>query len=86
MNVCKKFRKNRSRWRRQYAMLERKSAEAERRQQWDAVERIHEALVCMEQPAGFKPCCNCKRRGCPAHFDGFVSWDPMNENLHQVRI
>ena len=86
MNVCKKYRRSRKRWLSRYMELEQRMTEAEQQEKWDRAERIGEALLDMEEHTGFKPCCSCKRRGCPAHFDGFVSWDPMNENLHQVRI
>ena len=86
MEVCKAFRENREKWQRRYAELERRCEDAEQQGNWDRAERIGEALAEMEQHAGFKPCFSCGKRGCPAHFDGFASWDPMDENLHQARI
>ncbi len=86
MDVCRKFKENRRKWVRRYAELERRYAEAEQQKKWDRAERLGEALVEMEQHSGFQPCFQCGKLGCPAHFDGFVSWEPMDDHLHQIRI
>ena len=86
MKVCKAYLEFRTTWKRRYAELERRCEEAERMEQWDRAERIGEALAEMEQHSGFKRCYSCGRKGCPAHFDGFVSWEPMDENCHMVKI
>ena len=86
MEVCKRFKDKRKKWLRRYAELERRCEEAEQQEKWDRAERIGEALADMEQHSGFQKCLMCRKKGCPAHFDGFASWEPMNENLHQVRI
>lgn len=86
MKVCKVYLEFRTTWKRRYAELERRYEEAERMEQWDRAERIGEALVEMEQHSGFKKCFSCGRKGCPAHFDGFASWEPMDENCHMVKI
>ena len=90
MKVCKAYQKARAAWKRRYAELERRYEEAERAEQWNRAERIGEALAEMEQHSGFielngKPC-SCGRKGCPAHFDGFVSWDPMGETTAQIQF
>ena len=79
MKVCKAYQKARAAWKRRYAELEQRYEEAERTEQWDRAEHIGEALAEMEQHSGFKKCFSCGRKGCPAHFDGFVSWEPMDE-------
>ena len=84
MGVCQEFKENRKRWLRRYMELERCMTEAEQQQKWDRAERIGEALLEMEEHSGFKTCFSCKKRSCPAHFDGCVSWNPMDENLHPV--
>ena len=84
MEVCREFRENRKRWLRRYKELERRMTEAEQQQKWDRAERIGEALLDMEEHTGFTPCFSCAKRSCPAHFDGCVSWNPMDENLHPV--
>jgi len=84
MGVCQEFKENRKRWLRRYIELERRMTEAEQQQKWDRAERIGEALLEMEEHSGFKTCFSCKKRSCPAHFDGCVSWNPMDENLHPV--
>ena len=86
MGVCDEFRENRKRWLRRYKELERRMTEAEQQQKWDRAERIGEALLEMEEHSGFKTCFSCEKRSCPAHFDGFASWAPMDENLQPVRI
>ena len=86
MEVCKAYLEARAKWKRRYAELEAKEREAERTEQWDRAERIGEALAQMEQNSGFKKCFSCGRKGCPAHFDGFVSWEPMDENCHMVEF
>jgi len=86
MEVCKRFKDKRKKWLRRYAELERRCEEAEQQEKWDRAEQIGEALIEMEQHAGFQPCFNCNKKDCPAHFDGFAAWDPMDEKLHQVRI
>ena len=86
MEVCKAYLEARATWKRRYAELERRYEEAERMEQWDRAERIGEALAELEQHSGFKKCFSCGRKGCPAHFDGFVSWAPMDENCHMVKI
>lgn len=84
MEVCQEFRENRKRWLRRYMELEWRMTEAEQQEKWDRAERIGEALLDMEEHSGFKTCFSCKKRSCPAHFDGCVSWNPMDENLHPV--
>ena len=84
MGVCQEFKENRKRWLRRYMELERRMTEAEQQEKWDRAERIGEALLDMEEHTGFKPCFSCEKRSCPAHFDGCVSWNPMDENLHPV--
>lgn len=86
MKVCKAYLEFRTTWKRRYAELERRYEEAERMEQWDRAERLGEALAEMEQHSGFKKCFSCGRKGCPAHFDGFASWEPMDENCHMVKI
>ena len=86
MKVCNAYLEFRTTWKRRYAELERRYEEAERMEQWDRAERIGEALAEMEQHSGFKKCFSCGRKGCPAHFDGFASWEPMDENCHMVKI
>ena len=86
MEVCEEYKKNRRKWMRRYAELERRYKEADRNEQWDRAERIGDALADMEQNSGFQKCLMCRKKGCPAHFDGFASWEPMDENLHHVRI
>ncbi|HCG27063.1 MAG TPA: hypothetical protein DE060_11760 [Lentisphaeria bacterium] len=84
MKVCKAYQKARAAWKRRYAELEQRYEEAERTEQWDRAEHIGEALAEMEQHSGFKKCFSCGRKGCPAHFDGFVSWEPMDENCRII--
>ena len=84
MGVCQEFKENRKRWLRRYMELERRMTKAEQQEKWDRAERIGEALLDMEEHTGFKPCFSCAKRSCPAHFDGCVSWNPMDENLHPV--
>ena len=84
MGVCQEFKENRKRWLRRYMELERRMTEAEQQEKWDRAERIGEALLDMEEHTGFKPCFSCEKRSCPAYFDGCVSWNPMDENLHPV--
>ena len=84
MGVCQEFKENRKRWLRRYMELERRMTEAEQQEKWDRAELIGEALLDMEEHTGFTPCFSCEKRGCPAHFDGCVSWNPMDENLHPV--
>lgn len=86
MKVCKAYQKARAAWKRRYAELERRYEEAERAERWDHAERIGEALAQMEQNSGFKKCLSCGKRGCPANFDGFVSWEPMDENCRMVEF
>ena len=86
MGVCQEFKENRKRWLRRYMELERRMTEAEQQEKWDRAERIGEALLEMEENSGFRPCFSCKKQSCPAHFDGFASWEPMNENLQLVRV
>ena len=86
MDVCEEYKENRQKWMRRYAELERRYEEADRKEQWDRAERIGDALADMEQNSGFHKCLMCRKKGCPAHFDGFASWEPMDENLHQVSI
>lgn len=86
MKVCKAYLKARATWKRRYAELERRHEEAECAEQWDRAERIGEALVEMEQHSGFKKCFSCGRKGCPAHFDGFVSWDPMDSSCKTIKL
>ena len=84
MKVCKAYLKARAAWKRRYAELEQRYEEAERTEQWDRAERIGEALAEMEQYSGFTKCFSCGRKGCPAHFDGFVSWEPMDEKCRII--
>ena len=84
MGVCDEFKENRKRWLRRYMELERRITEAEQQEKWDRAELIGEALLDMEEHTGFTPCFSCEKRSCPAHFDGCVSWNPMDENLHPV--
>lgn len=86
MKVCKAYLKARAAWKRRYAELERRYEEAERAEQWNRAFRIGEALVEMEQHSGFKKCFSCGRKGCPAHFDGFVSWEPMDSSCKTLRL
>ena len=86
MEVCKAYKENRKKWLRRYAELERRYEEADRKEQWNRAERIGEAILEMEEHSGFAKCFSCGKKGCPAHFDGFASWEPMDENLHPVRI
>lgn len=78
MKICKDYLKARTAWKRRYAELERRYEEAER------AERIGEALAELEQHSGFTKCFSCGRKGCPAHFDGFVSWEPMDEKCRII--
>lgn len=78
MKVCKAYLKARAAWKRRYAELERRYEEAER------AEHIGEALAELEQHSGFTKCFSCGRKGCPAHFDGFVSWEPMDEKCRII--
>ena len=82
MEVCQAYMDARAKWKRRYAELEAK----ERAEDWFRVESLGEALVHMEQHSGFKKCLSCGKRGCPANFDGFVSWDPMDENCRIIEI
>ena len=82
MEVCQAYMDARAKWKRRYAELEAK----ERAEDWFRVESLGEALVHMEQHSGFKKCLSCGKRGCPANFDGFVSWDPMDENCRMVEF
>ena len=84
MKVCKAYLKARAIWKRRYAELEQRYEEAERAEQWSRAERIGEALAEMEQHSAFKKGYSCGRKGCPAHFDGFVSWEPMDENCRII--
>ena len=86
MEVCQAYMDARAKWKRRYAELEAKEREAERAEDWFRVESLGEALVHMEQHSGFKKCLSCGKRGCPANFDGFVSWDPMDENCRIIEI
>lgn len=86
MKVCKAYLEFRTTWKRRYAELERRYEEAERMEQWDRAERIGEALAEMEQHSGFKKCYSCGRKGCPAHFDGFASWNPMDKMTAQIQL
>ena len=86
MEVCKAYLEARAKWKRRYAELERRYEEAERAERWDHAERIGEALAQMEQNSGVKKCLSCGKRGCPANFDGFVSWEPMDENCRMVEF
>lgn len=85
MKVCKDYLKARTAWKRRHAELERRYEEAECAEQWDRAERIGEALVELEQHSGFTKCFSCGRKGCPAHFDGFVSWDPMDSSVASLK-
>ena len=82
MEVCQAYMDARAKWKRRYAELEAK----ERAEDWFSVESLGEALGHMEQHSGFKKCLSCGKRGCPANFDGFVSWDPMDENCRIIEI
>lgn len=84
MKVCKAYLKARAAWKRRYAELERRYEEAERAEQWDRAEHIGEALAELEQHSGFTKCFSCGRKGCPAHFDCFVSWEPMDEKCRII--
>ena len=86
MEVCQAYMDARAKWKRRYAELERRYEEAEHAEDWFRVESLGEALVHMEQHSGFKKCLSCGKRGCPANFDGFVSWDPMDENCRIIEI
>ena len=86
MKVCKAYSEARIIWEKRYAELERRYLEAEQTEQWDRAERIGEALVEMEQHSGFKQCFSCGRKGCPAHFDGFVSWEPMDSSCKTLPL
>lgn len=86
MKVCKAYLEFRTTWKRRYAELERRYEEVERMEQWDRAERIGEALAEMEQHSGFKKCFSYGRKGCPAHFDGFASWEPMDETTAQIQL
>ena len=86
MKVCKAYLEARAAWKRRYAELERRYEEAFRSEQWSRMERIGEALVEMEQHSGFKKCYSCGRKGCPAHFDGFASWNPMDKMTAQIQL
>lgn len=86
MKVCKAYLEFRTTWKRRYAELERRYEEAERMKQWDRAERIGEALAEMEQHSGFKKCFSCSRKGCPAHFDGFASWKPMDFSCKALQL
>lgn len=86
MKVCKAYLEARAAWKRRYAELERHYEEAFRTEQWSRMERIGEALVEMEQHSGFKKCYSCGRKGCPAHFDGFASWNPMDKMTAQIQL
>lgn len=86
MKVCKAYLKARAAWKRRYAELERRYEEAERTEQWDRAERIGEALAEQEQHSGFTKCFSCGRKGCPAHFDGFASWNPMDKMTAQIQL
>lgn len=82
MEVCQAYMDARAKWKRRYAELEAK----ERAEDWFRVESLGEALVHMEQHSGFKKCLSCGKRGCPVNFDGFVSWEPMDENCRMVEF
>lgn len=82
----KAYLEARAAWKRRYAELERHYEEAFRTEQWSRMERIGEALVEMEQHSGFKKCYSCGRKGCPAHFDGFASWNPMDKMTAQIQL
>ena len=86
MKVCKAYLKARAAWKRRYAELERCYEEAEHAEQWDRAERIGEALAEQEQHSGFTKCFSCGRKGCPAHFDGFASWNPMDKMTAQIQL
>ena len=81
MKVCKAYLKARAIWKRRYAELEQRYEEAERANRYTY---SGEALAEMEQHSGFKKCYSCGRKGCPAHFDGFVSWEPMDEKCRII--
>ena len=85
MKVCKDYLKARAVWKRRYAELEQSYEEAERAEQWNRAERIGEALAEMEQHSGFKSY-SCGRKDCPAHFDGFASWNPMDKMTAQIQL
>ena len=86
MKVCQAYMDARAKWKRRYAELEAREREAERAEDWFRVESLGESLVHMEEHSGFKKCFSCKKRGCPAQFDGFASWEPMDENCRMVEI
>ena len=86
MKVCKDYLKARAVWKRRYAELERRYEEAEHAEQWSRAERIGEALAELEQNSGFTKCYSCGRKGCPAHFDGFVSWEPMDSSCKTIKL
>ena len=79
MEVCKAYKENRKKWLRRYAELERRYEEADRKEQWNRAERIGEAILEMEEHSGFAKCFSCGKKGCPARFYGFASWEPMDE-------
>ena len=60
MEVCEEYKKNRRKWMRRYAELERRYKEADRNEQWDRAERIGDALADMEQNSGFQKCLMCR--------------------------
>ena len=86
MDVCKAYLEARTTWISWYAELERSYEEAECAEQWERAERIGEALVELEQHSGFKKCLFCGRKDCPAHFDGFVSWEPMDSSCKTLQL
>lgn len=86
MKVCKAYLKARTAWKRRYTELEQRYEEAECAEQWDRAERIGEALAEQEQHSGFTKCFSCGRKGCPAHFDGFTSWNPMDKMTAQIQL
>lgn len=86
MKVCKAYLKARAAWKRRYAELEQRYEKAKCAEQWDRAERIGEALIEMEQHSGFQKCFPCSRKGCPAHFDGFVSWEPMDSCCKTIKL
>lgn len=86
MEVCQAYKTARLKWKKRYAELEQRCREAEQREDWFRVESLGEALVHLEEHSDFRKCYHCKKRGCPAQFDGFASWEPMDSNCRMIQL
>ena len=72
MKVCKAFQTARRQWLARYKELEKRHAEAIRREQWERAERLGDKIVELESHSAFSKCFNCGKRSCPGYSDGIA--------------